>query len=80
MQEIFVKKYWEEENLLFYIHFRNGEAIRQIEVSSKGNIFLTLENPLQGESMLYDQAFNELDLEESDFITVNEFDEIWNER
>lgn len=77
MQDFFVKKYWEEENVLFYIHFHNGKAVRQIEKKSEGLVFLSSENPQQGESMLYDQSLDELDLNESDFITEDEFSEIW---
>lgn len=71
MQELFIKKYWSEEDLLFYIHFQHGEAVRQIEVASKGKVFLTSENPSQGESILYDQ---------SDFITEEEFNKVWDEQ
>lgn len=80
MQELFVKKYWVEENVLFYIHFQNGEAVRQIEETSKGRVLLTSENPHQGDSMLYDQSLNELELNESDFITEEEFNKIWNQQ
>lgn len=79
MQELFVKKYWDEENILFYIHFRDGEAIRQIEETSKGRVLLTSENPHNGESMLYDQPLEELKLNDSDFITEEEFNKIWNQ-
>lgn len=78
MQELFVKKFWGEENIWFYIHFQNEEAVRQIECDPKGKIFLTLENPQKGESMLYDQSITELDLEDSDFITKEEFEKEWN--
>nr|WP_314499832.1 hypothetical protein [uncultured Chryseobacterium sp.] len=80
MQESFVKKFWEEESICFYIHFQNGTAIRQIEISSKRKVFLTLENPQQGESMLYDQSIEELDLLDSDFITKEDFENIWNDQ
>lgn len=80
MQELFVKKYWDEENVLFYIHFQNGEAVRQIEETSKGRVLLTSENSHQGDSILYDQSLNELELNESDFITEEEFNKIWNQQ
>lgn len=79
MEEKYIKKYWEEEDIYFYIHFKNNIAVRQLEITSKGKIYLTLENPTQGELMLYDQSLDELDLEESDFITENEFNKIWDE-
>jgi len=80
MKEVFVKKYWNEDGVLFYLHFHNNEAVRQLEVTSKGKVFLTLEDPQRGESILYDQSLDDLDLEESDFITKEEFDRIWNEK
>ncbi|SFN92368.1 hypothetical protein SAMN05421594_4732 [Chryseobacterium oleae] len=80
IQELFVKKFWKEESIWFYIHFQNEEAIRQIEISSKGKVFLTLENPQQGESMLYDQSIEELDLQDSDFIPKEEFEGTWNDQ
>lgn len=80
MQYFFVKKYWGEENVLFYIHFRNGEAVRQVEETIEGIVYLSSENTRQGESILYDQPLDELDLNESDFITEDEFNKIWNKK
>ncbi|MBB2951620.1 hypothetical protein [Sphingobacterium sp. JUb56] len=80
MQELFIKQYWNEEDILFYIHFQNGEAVRQIEVASNSKVFLTSENPHQGESFLYDQSFDELDLEQPDFITEEEFNKVWDDQ
>lgn len=77
MREVFVKKYWEEEEILFYLHFRNGEAIRQVEVTPDAKLFLTSSNPQSGGSTLYDQSLEELDLKESDFISEEEFNIIW---
>jgi hypothetical protein len=80
MKEVFVKKYWEEEGVLFYLHFQNGEAIRQVEIKPNLKLFLTSNNPVNGDAMLYDQSLDELDLKKSDFITEEDFDEIWNEK
>lgn len=77
---IYIRKEWEEENIIFYLHFQNDEAIRQIEILSKSKTFLTLENPEKGESMLFDQSLESLDLDKKDFITEQEFNSIWNER
>lgn len=79
MEEVFVKKYWDEENVLFYLHFQNGEAIRQVEITPTSKLKLTSHNPLNGESMLYDQSLDELELNKSNFITEDEFNKIWNE-
>ncbi len=80
MQEVFVKKYWDEEDVLFYLHFQNGEAIEQVEITHEGNVFLSIENPREETSMLYDQSLDELDLDDTDFITKEEFYRIWNKR
>jgi hypothetical protein len=77
MQDFFVRKYWKEEDVLFYLHFKGDEAVRQIEVSDRGKIFLSLDNPIKGESILYDQSINDLDLHADDFITKQEFEKIW---
>ncbi len=75
--EVFVKKYWEEEDVLFYLHFNDGVAVRQIEISSQFKFFLSLENPVQGNSMLYDQSLESMNLNDSDFISKLEFETIW---
>jgi len=77
MKDVFVKKYWNEEGIMFYLHFQNGEAVRQVQIMPEGKLFLTSENPQKGDSMLYDQSFDQLDLQESDFITEKEFNKIW---
>lgn len=79
MKEVFVKKYWEEENILFYIHFQNQKAVRQIELSNGTKIFLTLNSPEKNESMLYDQSLEDLDLNDSDYISKEEFEKEWRE-
>lgn len=80
MNEIFVKKYWEEEDVLFYMHFENGDAIRQIEITSNNRVYLDVQHPIQGESMLYDQKLDELDLNEENFITKEAFNKVWEEK
>lgn len=80
MKEIFIKKYWDEENILYYLHFVNGEAIRQIEITPITKLLLTMDNPIKGNSLLYDQSLDELELKDSDFITEEDFNNIWNEK
>ncbi|MBY0282047.1 MAG: hypothetical protein K2W94_07840 [Alphaproteobacteria bacterium] len=80
MKEVFIKKHWGEGDVLFYIHFQNGEAIRQLEITPTSTLKLTSSNPSNGDSMLYDQSLDELDLKESDFITEEEFNKVWNEK
>lgn len=77
MKQTFVKKKWDEEDILFYIHFFGQDAIRQIEVMPSKTVYLTTEEPVKGESMLYDQDLKGLTLEEEDFITQEEFETAW---
>lgn len=77
MEEKFVKKYWSEEGILFYIHFVNDFAIRQIEMSEENKIHLSQDNPMVNESMLYDQSMQDLELNENDFISRHEFEKAW---
>lgn len=77
MKEVFIKKYWDDENVLFYLHFQNDTAFRQIEITSNNKILLTSQHPRSGNSMLYDQSLKDLDLQKSDFITELEFNRIW---
>ncbi|MDM1044973.1 hypothetical protein HX004_07845 [Myroides sp. 1354] len=80
MVEVFIKKYWDEENVMFFIHFQEGKAMRQVEINPTSKLLLTAECPMKGDSMLYDQSLDELELQESDFITQEEFELIWEEK
>jgi len=77
MEDIYVKKYWEEEGVLFYLHFRGHQAVRQIEIIDGEVKKMNLDNPVVGDSMLYDQSFEDLDLVQTDFISEKEFEVIW---
>jgi hypothetical protein len=33
MTETFIKKYWDERDVLYYLHFTGNNAIRQIEIT-----------------------------------------------
>jgi hypothetical protein len=80
MKEVFVKRYWADDDITFYLHFQNGKAIAQVEMTPKGKIYLSTDSPLVGDSMLYDQSLDELDLGENDFITKEDFMKIWDEK
>ncbi|WP_060874085.1 hypothetical protein [Myroides odoratus] len=80
MKEIYIKKCWDEENVLFYLHFQDDKAVRQVEITSTSKVLLTLDSPMIGDTMLYDQSLEELELKEADFITEVEFNEIWEEK
>ena len=80
MKQTYIKKYWQDEGILFFLHFQDEMAIRQIETSALGKKLLTLNNPIDGESVLYDQNLKDLDLREEDFITQEEFEAEWNRK
>lgn len=73
MEEIFVKKYWVENEVVFYLHFQDGKAVAQIEVTNNSKVFLSTEKPFQGDSMLYDQSLEDLDLNKENFISKEDF-------
>lgn len=80
MKEVFVRKHWDEEDITFILHFRNGEAVAQIELTPKGKVYLDVKTPVLGDSMLYDQSLDDLDLEEEDYISKEGFMKFWNEK
>lgn len=78
-QRMYIKKYWDEENVMFYLCFEGEEAVKQIEVTSDRTIFLSKDHPIEGDYFLYDQSLSDLDLNEEDFISEEEFDEAWSQ-
>lgn len=77
MKDVFGKKYWEEEEVMFYIHFQDGFAVAQIEVTKENKVFLSTESPWKDNSILYDQHLDELNLQKNDFISKSEFMDVW---
>ncbi|MET0466383.1 MAG: hypothetical protein ABW007_24715 [Chitinophagaceae bacterium] len=77
MEDQFIKKYWEQENTLFYLHFHNARAVRQIELTPDKKVYLSSEQPAADDTTLYDQSIDDLDLDGKDFITEKEFEQIW---
>lgn len=75
---IYIKKKYDDENVVIYIHFQGGNAVRQIEVYVDNLIKLSEEQPICGDAFLYDQDFSDICWNSDDFITEKEFNEIWN--
>ena len=73
----YVRKYWEEEKVMYYLHFVGENAIRQIEVEPDKTIYLSTEHPICGNYALYDQDLSLLELTPADYITREEFEEVW---
>ena len=74
----YIKKFWAEEEILFYLCFEGEEAIKQIEVTANDIVFLSKDHPIKGDYFLYDQDLSDLELKEEDFISQKEFEEMWN--
>lgn len=74
-KHFFVKKYWKEGNVLYYFHFLNSYAVRQIEITSKRILrFSLVENDI-----LCDQPLTVIEhLSNTNFISEQEFEDIWN--
>lgn len=75
MAEIFFRKYWKEGNTIYYIHFKNGIAIRQIEINENKIVCLSEQDSFYKEYFLYEHSFDELeDVKPEDLISKEEFD------
>lgn len=61
MTTYFIKKYWPEDNTLFYLQFQGGKAIKQIVVSTTGRVYLTEDAPVAGNLVLYNKEMEKLD-------------------
>ena len=77
LRDIFIKGYWDEENIMFYFHFQSNRAVRQIENHRDKAIYLSVENPFDAESMLYDKSLEDMETDGLDFITQAEFETEW---
>ncbi len=73
----YIRKEWEEEHTLYYLHFVGDEAVRQIEIMPDKTIYLSIYQPIYGDFLLYDQSIKTLELSSMDYITKNEFEEKW---
>jgi hypothetical protein len=80
MKNIYTKYFWDEERVTFFSHFRDDFAVRQIEIWKDKTLYLSEENPNQEGSMLYDGRFDELDLTDTEFISQEEFEKVWNQQ
>lgn len=76
MKDVFFKKYWAQKGITYYMHFKENMAVRQIEIGPNIKKFLSAENPDQLLQM-DDQPLDGLELQEEDFITKEEFEEVW---
>ena len=75
----YVKKEWDEDNTIFYLHFIGDEAVRQVEIKGNTTKYLSKSNPDSNDSVLYDQSLQLLitSLSEKDYITKDDFEKVW---
>lgn len=79
MEQIFIKYFLSADNLWTYIHFIDGVAIRQINIYNKKKILLSESAPIIDDEMLCDLPLSELDINEADLISREEFETEWND-
>lgn len=77
MKETFIKKEWPEENVIIFLHFQGGYAVRQMEINGNHVERVTLDNPIKENIVLCDAFLSDLELSETDFITKEEFERAW---
>lgn len=80
MKDVFIKKYWDEEDVMYYLHFQGEDAVRQIEIERDKKIFLDREHPDFGEYGLTDAYLSQLTLDKEDVISREEFETAWADR
>lgn len=80
MQKHFTKIYYEEKDMWFYNHFQVQVAVQQIVIAPEGKFYMIAEHPFQGEHMLYDQSLDDLELQDSEFISEEVFYSVWKNR
>ena len=80
MADLFFKYYFEDEDTTFYVQYQDGWIIKQVEISQSGKIFLSEDDPMQGDLMLADQPLEHADIDRLTPITKEQFDEMWNSR
>jgi hypothetical protein len=76
--KVYIKKRWDEESIEFYLEFENDYATKQIEIRRDTTVRLSIECPIAGDLFLYDQTLSDLELEPQDYITAEEFYNVWN--
>jgi hypothetical protein len=79
MEQVFIKKYWDEGQTLNYLHYVDGWAMRQIEITPDKDSYFSIVNPNDVE-YITDQPLDKSDMQEEDYITEAEFDHRWNNR
>ena len=77
MKELYIKKFWNEENILFYLHSQDDIIVRQIEIQGVRKVCLDEKTPSQDGYSLADVTLSALEIESPVYITEEEFNAVW---
>lgn len=82
MKTIYIKRYWDEDNEMYYFHIENGNVIRQIVINYNSGLVIKLsqETPHFDEYILCDQILEHIEWRDSEYISEVEFENIWNKK
>ncbi|SEN27341.1 hypothetical protein SAMN04488505_109120 [Chitinophaga rupis] len=64
----------------FYLEFDGDYISKQIEVYEDEIVYLDIDHPIIGNHMLGDQPFEFFDYSENEFISAEDFYEVWNKK
>ncbi|MDE5915974.1 MAG: hypothetical protein K2H08_01330 [Duncaniella sp.] len=75
--ETFIRRYYPEEDITYYLHFVGEEAIRQLEIHADKRLRYTTDHPYDDDGGLYDQNFSDIEWPADSFIIRDEFEAEW---
>lgn len=82
MKPIYLKRYWDEDNEMYYFHIENKNVIRQIVINYNSGLVVKLSQETTNfeEYILCDQILNLVEWQDSEYISEVEFENIWNKK
>ncbi len=82
MKPIYLKRYWDEDNEMYYFHIENRNVIRQIVINYNSGLVVKLSQETTNfeEYILCDQILNLVEWQDSEYISEVEFENIWNKK
>lgn len=82
MKPIYLKRYWDEDNEMYYFHIENRNVIRQIVINYNSGLVVKLSQETTNfeEYILCDQILNLVEWQDFEYISEVEFENIWNKK
>ena len=82
MKPIYLKRYWDEDNEMYYFHIEYRNVIRQIVINYNSGLVVKLSQETTNfeEYILCDQILNLVEWQDSEYISEVEFENIWNKK